>query len=62
MPMEWYAILSIDGIDKVSTLQKLKYELTVADVHDLLEINEVDKFLKHEERRLSKGNNNNASS
>ena len=62
MPMEWYSVLSIEGIDKVSTLQKLKYELTVSDVHDILEINEVDKFLKHEERRLSKGNNNNASS
>ena len=61
MPMEWYAILNMEGIDKVTALQKLKYEYTVADVYDLLEINEIDKFMQFEEQRISKGNNNNAS-
>ncbi len=58
MPMEWYSVLSMEGVDKVSALQKLKYEYTVEDVYDLLEMSEIDKFMQLEEQRISKGNNN----
>lgn len=61
MPMEWYSVLRMKGVDPVNALLKLKYEYTVADVHDLMEISEIDNFLDSEEQRITKGSNPDAS-
>lgn len=49
MPLVWISILDNAETDYVSTLQKLKYELTVDDVYDLLEYLEYKKWKNHEE-------------
>mgnify|MGYP007060323513 CR=1 FL=1 len=49
MPIVWLHILDNPNVNFIDTLMKLKYELTVEDVYDLLEYLEYLKFKNHEE-------------
>lgn len=50
MPMEWlHALAHPSTKDKPSLLMKLKYEMTIDDVHDLLEYQEYEKWVNYEE-------------
>ncbi|QXM18451.1 hypothetical protein Phab24_id005 [Acinetobacter phage Phab24] len=59
MPLVWISILDNAETDYVSTLQKLKYELTVDDVYDLLEYLEYKKWKNHEEMLAQQEQQNN---
>lgn len=59
MPLVWISILDNAETDYVSTLQKLKYELTVDDVYDLLEYLEYKKWKSHEEMLAQQEQQNN---
>lgn len=59
MPLAWISILDNAETDYVSTLQKLKYELTVDDVYDLLEYLEYKKWKSHEEMLAQQEQQNN---
>lgn len=53
MPFEWLSILAHPIItEKTSTLLKLKYEMTVDDVYDLLEYLSYEDW-KEDERRIA---------
>lgn len=61
MPMEWLHILLHNKVyDKASTFEKLKYDWTVDDVHDFLEVLSVQDYYQHEEneRMKDQGRNN----
>ncbi len=50
MPFEWLQVLAHNSTkDKARLLQMLKYEMTVADVHDLMEYQEYENWQMHEE-------------
>lgn len=51
MPLAWIAVLSSPDVDFVSAFQKLKYELTIEDVYDLLEIIEFKKWENFEKQQ-----------
>lgn len=50
MPIPWLHVLAHPTTkDKASLLLKLKYEMTVADVHDLLEYQSYENWVNYEE-------------
>ena len=50
MPFEWLQVLAHPTTkDKAGLLYKLKYELTVADVHDLIEYHAYENWVSHED-------------
>ena len=50
MPMEWIPILDHPSTkDKATLLMKLKYEMTIEDVHDLSEYQSWMSWQNHEE-------------
>lgn len=50
MPLEWLEVMNHPSVkDKASLLMKLKYEMTIEDVHDLKEYQEYENWLSHEE-------------
>ena len=50
MPLEWIPILDHPTTkDKASMLMKLKYELTIEDVHDIAEYQSWCDWQNHEE-------------
>lgn len=50
MPLEWLEVVNHPSVkDKASLLMKLKYEMTIEDVHDLKEYQEYENWLSHEE-------------
>jgi len=50
MPIEWLLALRHPTTkDKAGLLYKLKYELTVADVHDLLEYQDYENWIAEED-------------
>lgn len=62
MPMEWlHALASPSTKDKPSLLMKLKYEMTIADVYDLLEYQEYEKMVNYEEYVRSQKSNRGSS-
>ena len=54
MPMEWLQVLAHHTTkDKARLLNKLKYDMTIGDVHDLLEYHQYENWLNFEEQRKS---------
>lgn len=52
MPLEWLHVLAHPTTkDKAGLLHRLKYEMTVADVHDLLEYQNYENWLSFEENK-----------
>ena len=50
MPMEWLHVLTHSTTkDKPSLLLKLKYEMTIADVHDLIEYQQYENWVNYED-------------
>ena len=55
MPIQWLQVLAHPTTkDKPSLLQKLKYEMTVSDVHDLMEYQAYENWISYEEYMKSK--------
>ena len=58
MPFEWLQVLAHSTTkDKASLLQKLKYEMTVSDVHDLMEYQAYENLIAFEEYVKNKNSN-----
>jgi hypothetical protein len=58
MPLEWLQVLAHKSTtDKANLLLKLKYEMTVADVQDLIEYQSYENWQSYEEYIKSKSNN-----
>lgn len=58
MPFEWLRVLAHHTTkDKASLLMKLKYEMTVSDVHDLMEYQDYENLINFEERKKSEKQN-----
>lgn len=58
MPLEWLQVLAHKSTtDKANLLLKLKYEMTVADVQDLIEYQSYENWQSYEEYVKSKSNN-----
>ena len=52
MPIEWLYVLAHHTTkDKAGLLHRLKYDMTVADVHDLLEYHSYENWLSFEENK-----------
>lgn len=58
MPLEWLRVLNHPITkDKSAMLLRLKYEMTIEDVHDLLEYQEYENWLSFEKyKEEQKGN------
>ena len=55
MPIEWLNVLAHPSTkDKPSLLLKLKYEMTIADVHDLIEYQNYEDFISYEQYQREK--------
>ena len=55
MPIEWLNVMAHPSTkDKPSLLLKLKYEMTVADVHDLIEYQNYEDFISYEQYQREK--------
>lgn len=55
MPIQWLEVLSHPTTkDKASLLMKLKYEMTIDDVYDLLEYQDFENWRGHEDYLNSK--------
>lgn len=58
MPIEWLNVLAHPTTkDKSALLMKLKYEMTVSDVHDLIEYHNYEDFMAHEQYLREKREN-----
>ena len=58
MPIEWLQVLAHPTTkDKSSLLLKLKYEMTVSDVHDLIEYHNYEDFATYEQYQREKREN-----
>lgn len=58
MPFEWLQVLAHHTTkDKAGLLMKLKYDMTVADVHDLMEYQDYENLINFEERVKSESKN-----
>ena len=58
MPFEWIPILNHFTVkDKASLLMQLKYTMTIEDAHDLVEYQQYENFLNHEEYLRNKKDN-----
>ena len=52
MPLEWLQVLAHPTTkDKASLLKSLKYEMTIADVHDLIEYHQYENWQNFEEQQ-----------
>ncbi len=52
MPIEWLHVLAHPSSkDKPSLLLKLKYDMTISDVHDLMEYQEYESWVNFEEHK-----------
>ena len=52
MPFEWLRVLAHHTTkDKAALLMRLKYEMTVSDVHDLMEYQDYENLINFEERK-----------
>ena len=52
MPLEWLQVLAHHTTkDKASLLKSLKYEMTIADVHDLIEYHQYENWQSFEEHQ-----------
>lgn len=50
MPIEWLNVMAHPTTkDKSSLLLKLKYEMTISDVHDLIEYQNYEDFMAYEQ-------------
>lgn len=50
MPIEWlYVMAHPTTKDKSALLLKLKYEMTISDVHDLIEYQNYEDFMAYEQ-------------
>ncbi len=55
MPIEWLNVMAHPSTkDKPSLLLKLKYEMTIADVHDLIEYQNYEDFISYEQYQREK--------
>ena len=55
MPIEWLNVMAHPTTkDKPSLLLKLKYEMTVSDVHDLIEYQNYEDFISYEQYQREK--------
>ena len=55
MPIEWLRVLAHPSTkDKPSLLMKLNYEMTISDVHDLIEYQEYENWQNFEEYEYNK--------
>lgn len=55
MPIEWLNVLAHPSTkDKPSLLLKLKYEMTISDVHDLIEYQNYENFISYEQYQKDK--------
>ena len=55
MPIEWLNVMAHPSTkDKPSLLLKLKYEMTIADVHDLIEYQNYEDFISYEQYQKEK--------
>ena len=59
MPFEWLQVLAHPTTkDKSSLMMALKYDMTVRDVHDLIEYQHYEDWMSNEERiRTERGRN-----
>lgn len=63
MPKQWINVLSHPSTkDKAALLERLKYSMTIADVHDLAEYQEYENWMNFEEYKKQKSQNNNMQS
>ena len=54
MPMEWLQVLAHPSTkDKATLLKQLKYEMTIRDVHDLMEYQAYENWQNFEEYQKS---------
>lgn len=52
MPLEWLQVLAHHTTkDKASLLSALKYDMTIADVHDLIEYHQYENWQSFEEHQ-----------
>ena len=50
MPIEWLNVMAHPTTkDKSTLLLKLKYEMTISDVHDLIEYQNYEDFMAYEQ-------------
>ena len=55
MPIEWLNVMAHPSTkDKPSLLLKLKYEMSIADVHDLIEYQNYEDFISYEQYQREK--------
>ena len=55
MPLEWLNVMAHPTTkDKSALLLKLKYEMTVSDVHDLIEYQNYEDFMAYEQYQREK--------
>lgn len=55
MPIEWLNVMAHPSTkDKPSLLLQLKYEMTVSDVHDLIEYQNYEDFISYEQYQREK--------
>lgn len=55
MPIEWLNVMAHPSTkDKPSLLLKLKYEMTISDVHDLIEYQNYEDFISYEQYQREK--------
>lgn len=59
MPFEWLQVLAHPTTkDKASLLSRLKNDMTVRDVHDLIEYQHYENWMNHEDRVRSERDKN----
>ena len=55
MPIEWLNVMAHPTTkDKSTLLLKLKYEMTISDVHDLIEYQNYEDFMAYEQYQREK--------
>ena len=55
MPIEWLNVMAHPSTkDKPSLLLKLKYDMTISDVHDLIEYQNYEDFISYEQYQREK--------
>ena len=60
MPRQWLNVLAHPSTkDKAALLERLKYSMTIADVHDLAEYQEYENWVNFEEYQKHKSQEKN---
>ena len=55
MPFEWLQVIAHSSTkDKTALLLRLKYEMTISDVHDLIEYQNYEDFMAYEQYQREK--------